>query len=517
MKYLLVICLFIMHMESMAQKDSSITIPFISANIQIVPLNAEGFLIVDYSGPQINQDQLALAIMHYDMDLQQRWKNVLPVTRGLQLQHYQVLEGFLFIAFSDGKRKYLEMYRVDLHQGHFQKSQYLFSNSFSLDHIAASGAKLWVSGIMSNQGVLFYLDESKNQAHILPTAYSAKVNAIRELEYHKESGKLSFLLLTEIGKQQSFVLRSLQSSKNQVVENLELVPPPGLQLTQARYRTYEDHQYILGTSFKKDPEQAIGIFLYKIKDGEVVAKHFQLFKETPQYSDFTFWRGPENAPEQRSKKAGNHVLIDEVLFYQSSIVISLDILEKQYQAKGALHQEMERNQLVTNLDQDQYGRRALDQSGDENQTAEDRINRRSATDILQYRYRNALVAQPTFQGLGLERNITFTFDRQLKFQNCRGVKTSKPELTYLGEPNSFAAPSGIRQLYDQGDAYYTWIYLPKEGTTEGFRLIEHSSSNSKMIRLSATEVMTAQMDQQPAGYLLHLKKAPLVPQATDQQ
>ena len=496
-------------------QNPTVTVPLTTASIQIVPVESRGFVVMDLSGPRINDEQVALALMHFNIDLQQKWSNVLPITRGLQMQHYEVFDDYLIMAFADRKQQYLEVYRVDILQGHFQKSIFQFANSFNLDNMAASPNKLWASGTMSNQGVLFNLDEGSNRAHILPTAYSSKVLGIRELDFEPERGLLSFLILTNINKSQSYVWRSLEVAKNRVVQNLELTPPSGLQLTQARTLREGSRRYVVGTCFKKNPEQALGLFFYELHEGEEKPMQVTLFKEHPELNQYLLWSDGDE-PRSQTRKISNFILIDQVGFHDSDLFVTMELLEKRYQAKGALQQELERNELVTNLDQNRYGRRGLDQSADENQTVEDRISQRSATDILQYRYRNALVAQPTFEGLGLDRNLWLKFDPQLNLKHCQSIKTGNEDLLYLGTSNTFTTDAGVHQFYDSGKTYHTWLYRIGEAGGMDYQQIPYSDVPARVFRLSSKALVVTQLNQEPAGYLLVLKKV-VLGETTDRQ
>jgi|GEM_PF-7068833 len=489
-----------------AQKDQ-VHIPLQSPNLQIVPV-ASGFLLMDFSGKRMNEQQLSLPFSLYDNNLQSQWNNILAVTRGLQLQHYQVLGNYFFMVFGDAKNQFMEVFRVDLQQGHYQRSFYRFSNTFQISALAANGQRLWAAGTMANQGVLFELNESKNNYQILPTATGASVQGVRELHYHPQDQTLSFLMLTRVGKQQSYVLRVLGVKDLRVAENVELVPDDGLQLTQARVIVKDQKRWISGTFFKKNPQQAEGVFLYEIAQGKVSTHQFLAFKEIPQFSDYTFWLDTDTPPKIQSKKTQGNAVIDQVLAYDGGITVALEILEKSYKTKGALQQEIETNQLIANLDQDQFGRRALDQTPNES-TAEDRILQRSATDILQYRYRNALVSQPTFQGMVFERSMLISFDDQLQLRHFKALKTGKPDLIYLGAPNTFQNGEGLRLFYDRGGEVYAWNYQPNEGDLTNFVRKEYASgSSSRVFRLSTNEFMVVELHKETAGYILKLQKLP---------
>ena len=291
--------------------------------------------------------------------------------------------------------------------------------------------------------------------------------------------------------------------------NVELVPPEGLQLTQARLIPHNDRYWISGTFFKKNPQQASGIFVYQMEQGKVVGQKFQNFKDMNQFNDYAFWTGNEAAPTMESKKTQGHIIIDGVVPHDQGITIAMEVLEKSYQTKGALQQEIETNQLVANLDQDQFGRRSMGISADDTQTAEDRISMRSATDILQYRYRNALVSQPTFQGMAFDRSLLITFDNQLNTTHFKAVKTGKPDLLYLGAPNAFQSGADLRLFYDRGGEVYAWNYDPLQGALDNFVRREYASGkSSRVFRLSSNEFMIVELEKVAAGFILKLEKNP---------
>ncbi len=496
----------VLHLLASAQQPTSpvLTIPLVTSSVQIVPVDSASFLVLDLSGPQLNPNQLGLEIHNYDTSLRPQWKNTIPITRGLQLQYFQIDNDQFFLVFQDANQKMLEIFSVHLGSGHFKRSQFAFSNRLQLEKLVSWNDHLWASGLMSGQGVVFSLDRSKNQYQILPTAYAHRVSAVRELHVNPSKDQLGFFLLTEVEGLQSYVLRTMDIKSNRVIRDQPIRPADNLQLGQIRKFQLMNQPAIVGTYFRRDPLKSEGLFLMTYNENQFVEEKYYSFKDIPEFSEFIFWPDGESEPKLRSQKGQVKVSLDHIEPLKDELLISLEVLEKSYKAKGALQQEFERSQMVNSLDQDQYGRRSFDQST-EGESVGDRIEKRSATDIIQYRYRNAIVAQPTYQGLTYDRSVLITLDQNLDLTRCKGIKTGKQDFAYLGTSNTVLTDHGVRQFYDRGGTYYTWLYQPETEQFRDLSSINYSDSPSRAWRIAKDKFLVMELNKEAAGYLLKLQ------------
>ena len=507
MRKLGIILMILWPCTTLAQELSEVrSIEVNSPWLELIPIDNQGFLMFEYQALNLEDNQLGLIVSRYDMELNKVWDSMLPFDKQLQLTWYQVSDDHLFIVLSDQKKQQIEVFKLDVSNAKGNKQEYQFSNPFDVSTILSHGSRTWIAGKMKQQGVLFELESGSSQYRTLPTAYVNLVNEVSELQYHEPTNTLTFILKTIINKQESCVFRGIDISKNKVVFDVELQVEQKYHMDQIKYLNLDHAQIVTGTLYKKDVERTEGLFQFRVEHGEIVSQSLQLFKDM---SGFYQYRMAEEESEiVSSRKNSVTAQVDHLVSDNYGVVISLDLMEKQYQAKGALQQEFEQSYLVNYLDQDQSGRRSFDQASGFagiSRSAEDRIYQGSATDILSYRYRNAIISQPLFQGYQYQRTVVIQFTKDLEQLNCTSIQGGKSEVNFLQIANGHQESDQVRQWYDQGGLLRTWLYNPKSMDFSTFNTVTYLDGQGRLFHLGNGKYLGTNLEQMEDGIQLHLQ------------
>jgi hypothetical protein len=506
-KHLGIILIILLPFAVLSQEMSEIkSIEVNSPWLELIPVDNQGFLMFEYQAVNLENNQVGLIVSRYDMELNKVWDSMLPFDKKLQLTWYQVSDGHLFIVLSDQKKQKIEVFKLDVNNAKGYQQEYQFSNPFDVSMVLAKGSRTWIAGKMRQHGVLFELEPNSSQYRTLPTAYVNLVNEVSGVQYHEPTNILSFILKTTINKQESCIFRGIDISKNKVVFDIELQAEQKYHLDQVKYLHLDQGQVVMGTLYKKDAEQTEGLFQFRLERGEIVSRSLRLFKDIPGFYQYQMAEDESEIFTSRNKSVTAQV--DHMISDSHGVVISLDVMEKQYQAKGALQQEFEQSYLVNYLDQDQSGRRGFDQTssfGGISQSAEDRIYQGSATDILSYRYRNAIISQPMFQGYQYQRTVIIQFQKDMEPLSCVSIQGSKSEVNFLQISNSYQELDQVRQWYDQGGLMNTWLYNPQTMNFSTFNSVTYLDGNGRLFHLGSGKYLGTNLEQQENEIFLHLQ------------
>jgi len=507
--FFILVTLVILKDVSSAQELGAIkSIEVNGAHLELIPVGSHGFLMFEYRAQNLEQDQIGLVIYCYDHQLEQVWERMLPITKGKQLRFYQESDGKFFMIFNDPNYQLMEIFRVDLMDGQAYKFDYEFSNPFFVEQILSHEDRIWLTGRMLEHGVLFELDFNSKSYQTLPTAYTQLVLSVQQLYYQPDHHALTYLLKTSISKQQTFIVRSFDVVENKVVLDVALDVPRGIQLDQVRLLNQDQKWYITGTYFKKNLEQTSGIFQYTIEHGELVYEDFKLFREVPGFSNYLSIATDKR--ELRTVRKGPiQAQMDQLVLDDNVFMVSIESIEKQFEAKGALRQEFDKSYMENYLDQNQFGRRSFNQGNSYDgdiQSANDRIYQGSATDILKHRYSNAIVSQPIFQGYGYQRSIVFQFKERLAGISCIGIQPSNLQVNFMNTQNTFQTREGVRQVYDSGGNIDTWLYNQKSNEVSNFETTSYLNGAGRLFHLHDNLYLGAGVAKDKDQFRLNLQK-----------
>ena len=508
----LLVIFTLIHLRLVAQSESSVVeVKINSPFLELVPIGEKGFVMFEYQGSNLNSNQIGMMIYCYDIQLRNTWKNLIAISKGLHPAHYLVSDGKFIMIFADTKYQQWEMFSLNLDGGDYQVSKYEFSSPFIIESMLAIGFNTWVAGKMMNQGVLFELNSKNNSYQIIPTAFANPVTSVKEINFDQSSSTLIYLLKTSVNNRQSFVIRSFEVTKNKVINDLTLEVPESYQLDHVKLTRVGTKVHITGTFYKRNIEQTIGLFQYSLEQGKVTNKHFKLFRELPGFYEYTLFQEDEYTVK-KSRKGPVQAIMDEVIFKDGSFFVSLELIKKDYRPKGTLQKEFEQNRMVNYLDRDQTGRRSFDQAsaqfGDE-KSAEDRIYQGSATDILSYRYRNAITGQPMFMGYTYQRSILLHWKDGVYSTICNSARPPDLDLYFMATSNTLETPQGIRQVYDKGGIAFSWLYNSETNEFMSFKQTAYLSGKGRVFHLKRQHYLAAWVDKSNDQYHLKFQKVRL--------
>ena len=412
------------------------------------------------------------------------------------------------MIFNDRNFQQMEVFRIDLNDGQAYEFNNEFSNPFFVEKILSHENRIWLTGSMLEHGVLFELDFKIKGYKTLPAAFTQPVLSVQELSYQQDHHTLTYLLKTLIEKQQTFIVRSFDVIENKVVLDVVLNVPRGIQLDQVRLSNLDQKWYVTGTYFKKNLEQTSGIFQYTIEHGDLIYEDFKSFKEIQGFSNYLSIATDKR--ELRTVKKGSiQAQIDQLVIHDNVFMVSIESIEKQFEAKGALRQEFDKSYLENYLDQNQFGRRSFDQGasyGGDVQSANDRINKGSATDIIKNRYSNVIVSQPIFQGYGYRRSIVFQFKERLADIFCTSIQPSNQQVNFMNTPNTFQSREGVRQVYDSGGTVNSWLYNLKSKEVSDFETASYLDGSGRLFHLQDNLYLGAGIVKDKDQFRLNLQK-----------
>ncbi|MEM9326166.1 MAG: hypothetical protein AAGA85_10940 [Bacteroidota bacterium] len=396
-----------------------------------------------------------LQVIRFDTLLQEVWG--VGLQRSLpNLELVKIDEHRLFILMTSASEKELDVLELEEETGNYFLSRFTFSRPFQLKDFEAYRDHMWCSGWINEEGVAFALDSKTGGVKTLPIGYRQSISEVSNLRFDRQRKMLDLTLRTIDNKQAIFVHRSL-SLEGRIIDNWVCKSPGGYNLKDFRI-TYPTatHPFAVGAIYKGNNEQLQGITTWRLtSEGEWSAKD-HLWKSIPGFDERLLIETEEPAIRTKKGKWTNGMTaLSEPMLGQMGMVFSIDQFQKQYNVRGALQRQFDQQQLVNQLDQDQFGRRGFDAN---ETTIADRVDDFSNTDFSNYQFRELVVGNVDESGIDYVRSFVFSYDPEegLSVQSIekppkaygRMADGSTPLLNLEGRPIYLSIGGGHVHLVD---------------------------------------------------------------------
>ena len=366
-----------------------------------------------------------VSVIRFDTQLKEVWAVGLQRSQE-KLSMVKAMDDRLFLLMSDGSQKSWDVLELDEETGHYILSTFTLSRPFQLKEFVAYKDYMWCTGTINGEPAVFALDGRKGGAKALPIGYRTPILDVTSIAFDKQAKRLDMSLRSSRDKRSVFIQRSLDT-EGRIIENVVFESPSGFNIKDFRF--VEDsagRQMAFATIYKGNYEQLKGLVTWHQADGEWQAvEHF--WQAVPGLSQSLQIDSKDRALNVRKAKwESGWSRMDEPINVEHGIFVGLDRFEKQYNVRGTLQRQQDQDVLVTQLDQNQFGRRGFDVN---ETTLDDRLETFSNTDISTYQYRDVLVGP-------LEESGKAYAETWVLFVNWEGAVTGK---IIKSEPKSFGA------------------------------------------------------------------------------
>ena len=488
-------------------KSPELSVALSSEQFDVVPIGNQGFLILEFQKNTSNQ-LAGIQLQRFDTLLQMVWQRKLVISQRSNPVIARVADGHYYLMATDPSSRDYEIFEVGLEHGQLQKTNHRYSSPFFVNDLAAHDHRLWLAGSMLNQGVLFSLElKPEASPKIMPIGFTEPVQLITQLHYDAYSESIGYFLYTSLNKQKVYVFRRIDLN-GKVRNDLVIKSEPKYHLGQLHRSVSQGRIFLVGTYFKQQGDKVLGIFTSEIDQGQILPLRLTPFKEivTKKISFDDLVKG--KPASDFSKKDWGPTMIDTWELGPAGLLLSLEILTKDYQVKGTVQQEFDKQEILAQIDQNTYGRRDMDAAAAlDGQTLDDRMSNYSATDIMQYKYLDALVGQASFKGYTYDQTILLTFDTDLTLQTTHAVNMGSHRIYFGSSGSAKWQGSQIRLAYQQGEDYRTATYDPKSRSFPKHHSYS-AAQNSVVLPWFADRYLITEVDKEKGKKQLRLQ--PLV-------
>lgn len=390
----------------------------------VYPVDSLGVVLLDRNLKQLSNGDLALEFSGLDVDLKQKWKNLYPFTEGFSPVFQDISAKDIVLVFSDKTGKNYEILKANTDFGDYERFKYQFSEPVQINEIAYYYDNLWVAGSIGNYPSIFKLN-SDNTYEIVPTGLPGRLKYVGELAFDKETKGLNFLMLADVNKEDVLIWRSLSLSgsvlKNEMLRGFEKSKVRSLKATYT-----EDNAFLAGTYSFNGRTKTDGLFFGKIgeRNNGLKLNTFKSINALVRYKklDDIASNDFKTAKLSKFKSANKTVFVDNLIVKNDgSLSVSLEVFKPEYRSRGALERQFIERDRTAQLDQNVYGRRDAFFGDVGTLDLEQRFDRYSATDQLQYRFMGQSLGKAVNQGVSYNHTAIVTLNKDLNLISSYGV------------------------------------------------------------------------------------------------
>lgn len=483
-------------------------IPLKSDKVIVIAVEAHGIVLLDLE-PRVSNNQLGLTTMLYDTAWSKKWETSITVQPGFNLVLYQYLDERLYFVFADKRRARHHVIQLEMEGGYFQSSIYNLSQGFRAMGLQASREFVWISGTIKDQGIIFRLNPGDNSSKILPVGHASPVTQIASMHYDPEQRELMYCLSTSFKQLDTYIFRKVNTD-GKVLQNVVFQSDQAVRLSDLKMIPYPNKTLCVGFFSKGQSEKPKGLFIYEIGDVGIKQSRLLLFKEMTGQEEYVTYEAiasNANGPvKKKTRKDMDKVVLDNVIDGDGGTTLVLEAVKKSYKTKGYLQREIEKQQIVNEIDQNAYRRRDFDLAG-QGQSIEDRIDNYSGTAIQQYMYREAIVSQPEFRGYAYDRTLIIRIGEDLSFAGVEAISMPNFGHNFVLLTNSSVQENGIGFTYADESNLNTVRFDEKQ---QGFMVAGQSgnkASNLWWTNWYASYLLGYRLFSEGEQPFLHVEKA----------
>lgn len=446
MKQLVLILLTLVNLNCFSQEQPSTTL---TGTFNVYPVDTVGVVLLNRNMLQLSSGELALEYQGLDQELNPKWKNMYPFSKGMSPVFQEVNSQGIVLLFADRSGKKYELIKANTEYGDYERFTYQFSDRVQVSEVETYYDHVWLTGSIGNNPVLFRL-KADNSFETVPTGAPGAVKFIGQTKFNKESQSLDFLILSSMRNKDALVWRSINLNGN-VLQN-EILSSFDKKRVKSIKATYsKDVAHIAGTYSNGTKTKIDGLFWGSIGKNRNGLK-FNVFKSL---SALTMYReteqieanGFEDAKERKFRSPNMSVFIDGLsINSQGELLIGLEIFKPEYRSRGALEREFIARDRNAQIDQNIYGRQGglgLESGRD----FEGRIDRASATDQLQIRYMNQSLSKAVNQGISYNHTAYLRVANDLELIEGHGVSFDLVDFGNLAKASHFE-DEGFRYSFE---------------------------------------------------------------------
>lgn len=492
MKQLVLVLLGFFSFQALAQNTSV----SLKGNFNVYPVDTLGVVLLNRNMVQLSSGDLALEYLGLNDQLEQKWKNMYPFSKGMSPVFQQVSPQGIILLFADKSRKRYELIKANAEYGDYERSRYEFSDAVQVSQVETYYDHVWMTGMIGPNPIIFKLN-ADNSFETVPVGVPGRVKYIGETKFDTEAKALNFLILADIQRKDALIWRSL-GLKGNVLKNemLAKFDKKKVRALKATYTTTGAH--FVGTYSVGTKDKVEGLFWGKMDDADGILQS-RTFKSLNAISNYQAFddisaEGFEKAKQKKFRGANASVFIDGLrLTAGGELTVALEIFKPEYRSRGALEKQFIARDRTAQIDQNVYGRRNVFEANG-GRDLEGRIDRASATDQIQMRFMNQSLNKAVNQGVSYSHTAFLKIGVGLELRDSQGLAFDLVDFGRLARVNHFL---GNRLHYPQEHRYQSFdvdsrvlnSFTAEEGTflinwTHNKLLGTRFDEDSKQLRLS---------------------------------
>lgn len=426
-----------------------------SGSYNIYPVDSIGVVLLNRDLKQLSTGDLGLSFLGLDASLNKKWENLYPFSAGLTPVFQQITAQGIVILFADADRKLYEMVKASSDFGDYERFKYEFSEPVLIEELTYYYDNVWVSGTIGGKPTIFKLKPDNTYATV-PTGAQGIVKYAGQIDYNTKTKGFNFLLLAEVENKDVLIWRSLTLNgevlQNKVLNDFEKDKVRSVKATYSNSAAYVAGTYSIGTR-----DNVAGLFWAEINETEGSVKRNPM-KSVSALTNYrkiaeVASKGFSNAKGSKLKGTSKSYFVDDISVGNAGqISIAVEVFRPEFRSRGALEKQVVARDRVAQIDQNVYGRQNGLGAG-EARNLEERMDRASATDQLQYRFMGQSLGKAVNQGISYNHTAVIILDSDLNAIDDFGVSFDLRDFGSLaksshmvGDQLKYSAGATFKQL-----------------------------------------------------------------------
>ena len=379
-------------------------------------MDNHGIAIANMAAFKNEKGQVNFMISTLSPDLDNKWRTSLPYDPSFQLLKMKWSAPFLVLYFQDEKKLEHAIYTIDPETGSF--GNYFFSTPapFSFSEIVGSKNRVWITGLIRENGVILEFDLQEGRYRTLPTSFQTKVLSIENLSWHEDEKSLTFLMRIKRNRLFTYILRTLYVETDRF-EDIAL-PETRFNLAGLKVNTTNNSFLLSGIYYRSDATNTTGIYLCSL--GDSVIHKFYPWKEFEGLRhpyQVVHRSGEVKLGELRTKKSNSRLfLVESVQPENGMFTLTSKVFAQAYRSKNLSERDLERQDRNNRINRNFGGRYFFTYPQGFNPA-----QYYSATELLEARYMDFLINQLVSEGLDYEFTHLAQFDDDLNLLSSASV------------------------------------------------------------------------------------------------
>ncbi|OEK04800.1 hypothetical protein [Roseivirga misakiensis] len=438
-----------------AQDEVSKTL---SGKYNVYPADSMGVVLLNRNLKQMSNGDYALSFLGLNDQLEKKWENVYPFSRGYSPVFQEITAQGIVILFADPKGKSYELIKANSDFGDYERFKYEFSKPVVIEEITYYYDNVWAAGSIDGFPAIFKL-KPDNTFETIPVGAPGLVKYAGQINYNKNTKGFDFLLLIESNREDAIIWRSMALDgsvlQNQMLRGFEKDRIKSVKAVYTSNSAYVAGTYSIGTR-----DKLAGVFFAEINE-----VNHQLKKvNTKSLSGLGNYKKLENIEEKgfnsaamaKLKSTNKSFFIDDLQIDRQGVLsVAVEVFKPEYRNRSAFEKQIIARDRVDQIDQNVFGRQTGLGAGVA-RDLEGRMERASATDQLQYRFMDQSLGKAVNEGISYSHTAIVMLDERMNIVKDYGVNFDLRDRGTVASSTHFkqgvlcyASEGGLKQFNTQ--------------------------------------------------------------------